>query len=196
MRVVLIDFFKKIGFSMCMQKDSHQENPENLAKAKKLLAKYGNFLRTIISLHVENVDDADDLYQEFFLFLIFNPLPKAVKNTKAYLSRMVVNRANDFFRRKKRHKQRIGRYSEIMKARAADDNPEENAYDKEVLEKCFDIINNNLLTHEAQALTLKYSNNLNNKEIAEKMKINSRSSSRYVSVGLKKLKKAIGFDTE
>lgn len=164
----------------------------NIERVRKLFFRHGDFLKVIISLHISDKEDADDFFQELFLFLIVKPLPKDVKNTKALLNKIVSDKSKDYYRKKSSHKRRISGYSEIIKSKKQPDAAEKIFIEKEQIDKFYDTIRKNLSHQEAQAVTLKFQHDQNNREIAEKMNINSRSVSRYISVGLKKLKKYLG----
>ena len=174
---------------MCEQKGINREITDNVSRAKTIFLKYGNFLKVLISWHIDNQEDADDFFQELFLFISLKPLPSDIKNIKGLLSKIVSDRAKDFHRKKANAKRRISKYSEIVQSKTHYIFPESEIVEKEEVNKFFDIVENSLPPQEARAVILKYKHDKNNQEIADKMKVDSRSVSRYVSVGLKKLKK-------
>lgn len=161
----------------------------NVNRVKEIFLKHGDFLKIIINLHIEDKDDAEEFFQELFLFFIVKPLPENIKNIQGLLSKIVSDRAKDYYRKKAGTKRRLNKYSEIISKKAPPNSPEATIIDKEESDRFYNIIKMNLSPQEAQAVTLKFRQQNNNIEIAEKMKIDPRSVSRYVSVGLKKLKK-------
>jgi RNA polymerase sigma factor (sigma-70 family) len=170
------------------QKKRDEYVSDNVSRAKEIFVAHGDFLRIIIRLHIDNEFDADEFHQELFLFLILKPLPKDVDSVKGLLNKIVVDRVKDFYRRKGSYKRRIIRYAEMNKVDAARNSPETIVVEKEETEKMFELIRRSLSPVQAQAVTLKFKYNFNNEEIADKMEINSRSASRYVSVGINKIK--------
>ncbi len=171
------------------QKDEIKEHLScNVSRARELFKEHGNFLQVIISLHIENESDADDFFQELFLLFILRPLPENISSVKGLLNKIVADRAKDFYRKKSCYKRRIGRYAELIENKDIDSYPETMVIEKEETEKMFGLIRRNLPPKEAQAVTLKFKHGYDNKEISGKMEINSRSVSRYISVGLNKIK--------
>jgi len=155
---------------------------------KELFEDHGAFLRVIIGLHISNEFDADDFFQELFLFLTLKPLPKNIRSIRGFLNKMVSDRVKDFYRRKGRYSRRISKYAEICRNYSKSYSPESSVISNEEQTKVFDFIRRNLPPKEAQAVMLRYKDNFNNNEIAERMQINSRSASRYVSVGMSKIR--------
>ena len=171
------------------QRDEIKEHiSSNVSHVRELFKEYGNFLRVIISLHIEDKSDADDFFQELFLFFVLKPLPDNISSVKGLLNKIVADRAKDFYRKESCYKRRISRYAKLIENKDIDSCPEIMVIEKEQTEKMFGLIRRNLPPKEAQAVTLKFKHGYDNKEISGKMEINSRSVSRYISVGLNKIK--------
>jgi RNA polymerase sigma factor (sigma-70 family) len=66
--------------------------------------------------------------------------------------------------------------------------PENALIRTEEMSKMFELIEKRLPRSEAQAIVLRYRNHHTIKEVAEKMDVNSRSISRYISKGLSKIR--------
>ncbi|MBN1456805.1 MAG: sigma-70 family RNA polymerase sigma factor [Sedimentisphaerales bacterium] len=155
---------------------------------RELFENHGAFLRIIISLHISNEFDADDFFQELFLFLTLKPIPKNIRSIRGFLNKVVSDRVKDFYRRKGRYSRRISKYAEICRDYSTSYSPDSSVISNEESNKVFDFISRNLPPKEAQAVMLRHKYNFNNDEIAERMQINSRSASRYVSVGMSKIR--------
>lgn len=177
-----------MGVYVTQKNEIKEHLSSNLSRARELFKEHGNFLRIIISLHIGNESDADDFFQELFLFFILRPLPENISSIKGLLNKIVADRAKDFYRKKSGYKRRINRYAKLIENKDIDSYPEIMLIEKEETEKMFRLIRRNLPAKEAQAVTLKFKYGYNNKEISNKMEINSRSVSRYISVGLNKVK--------
>jgi RNA polymerase sigma factor (sigma-70 family) len=160
----------------------------NTSFAKKLFEDHGTFLRIIIGLHISNEFDADDFFQELFLFLTLKPLPRNIRSVRGFLNKIVSDRVKDFYRKKGRYSRRISKYAELYRDRSTSYSPDSSVISNEESNKVFDFIRRNLPPKEAQAIMLRHKYNFNNEEIAERMQINSRSASRYVSVGMSKIR--------
>jgi RNA polymerase sigma factor (sigma-70 family) len=88
------------------------------------------------------------------------------------------------------YKKRIHRYSDEID-NTAENPPEERIIDIEESEKMFNLVARTLPKNEARAVIFKFKDNCDTTEIAKRMGIRSRSVSRYVSVGIKKLRDII-----
>ena len=165
--------------------------PNNIDQAMKVFEEHGDFIHTVIRFHVRNAAEVDDLFQDFFLSLISRPIPKEVQNVRGFLYRVLSDKVKDRIRRIERYHARIYRYAACLE-RTINDAPENAAIEAEETERMFRLIQRHLSRSEALAVTLRYRNHCNTKEIANKTGVKPRSVSRYVSVGLKKLRQAIG----
>jgi len=175
--------------SVSINKESDTQSNTDLAE--KILEEHGDFIHTIIRFNVNNKVEAEDVFQDFFLSLISKPIPKEVRNLRAFLYRVVSDNVKDALRRTNRYQARICRYAERHKC-IIENCPEDAVIDVEETEKMFELIQRSLPPNEARAITLRYGNNDDIVEVAEKMGIKSTSVSRYVSTGLKKLRQVFG----
>jgi RNA polymerase sigma factor (sigma-70 family) len=156
--------------------------PGNVARAAEIFSKYGDFIRTVIYYRVKNDAQANDLFQDFFLSLVSRPLPAGIRNVKSYLYRAITNDIVDAVRRVEKYKTRMDKYAECFNYSVNKNGPE-NA-----LNEMFRLIEGRLRHSEAQAITLRYRNSYNIKEVAKKMHVNNRTISRYISAGLSKVR--------
>jgi len=144
-----------------------------------------------LNFNVRNKALSDDLFQDLFLFFISKPIGEEVQNVKGFLYRVVSDKIKDALRRKNRYQLRINRYADYHLPNV-ESRPEDVLIEEEEIRKMFELIKKNLPSNEAFALKLRYKNNHDTKEIADKMRIKPRSVSRYISVGLKKMRQALG----
>jgi len=163
----------------------------NADLAEKVFEEHEDFIRTIIRSKVNNEVEAEDVFQDFFLFLISKPIPEEVQDVRGFLYRVVSDKVKDALRRIYRYQARIGRYAERHK-RINDGSPEYAVIEAEEIERMFELIRRRLPPNEARAVTLRYRNNWGIGEVSEKMGIKPRSVSRYVSACLKKLRQFVG----
>ena len=159
----------------------------NADLAEKIFEEHGDFIRLFIRFHVNNKAEAEDLFQDFFLSLISKPIPEEVQDVRAFLYRLASDKTKDAFRRIERYQARIRRYAE-RRRRVIDGSPEHVVIQIEQTEKMFKLIRERLPLSEARAVTLRYRNNRDIGEVAKQMGIKPRTVSRYVSVGLNKLR--------
>jgi len=163
----------------------------NVGLAEKLFIEHGDFIRSVISFNVKNQALSEDIFQDLFLFFVSNPIPQDVQNVRGFLYRVVSDRVKDAFRRIKQYQRRIHRYAE-RRRRLTEDSSENIVIEVEEAEKMFELIERRLPPNEALAVTLRYRNSCDTREVAKKMGIKPRSVSRYVSVGLKKIRQVFG----
>ena len=67
--------------------------------ASEVFAEHGRFIRSVIRFQIHDESRVEDLYQEFFLYLVRTPLPSDVRNVRSYLFRALIHDAVDMSRR-------------------------------------------------------------------------------------------------
>lgn len=160
----------------------------NVKDTARIFIEHGDFIRAVISYKVENKERVDDLFQDLFLLLVSKPLPADIRNTKSYLYRVIINGITDNTRRVERYRNHTHRYAEHLSRSTTQHRPEDSLIEVEERNKMFTLIEEQLRPSEALAVTMRYRDNSSIKEVAEKMDVDSRSVSRYVSVGLRKIR--------
>ena len=167
-------------------------NPSGkIAWAEKVFVEHGDFMRAILRFHVRNEVEREDLFQDFFLELISKPIPEDVQNVRGYIYRILCDNIKDAFRRIERYQKRLHRYAEHRR-HINEDRPENELIETEEIDKMFELICRHLPKNEAKAMALRYRHNYNIRETAGKMGVKSRSVSRYLSTGAKKLRQVLG----
>jgi RNA polymerase sigma factor (sigma-70 family) len=165
--------------------------PSNVERAAEVFDEYGGFIRSVIRYHVRDKAEAEDLFQDIFLLLVAKPIPQDVQNVKGFLYRVISDTIKDAFRRIERYQAGMHRYAQ-HNARIAENRPENVVMGLEETKKMFELIERCLPSPEALALMLRYRDDYDTQEVAERMGVKPRSVSRYVSVGLKKIVLALG----
>jgi RNA polymerase sigma factor (sigma-70 family) len=163
----------------------------NMARTAEIFAQHGDFIRATIRYRIGDETLVDDLYQDFFLSLVARPIPEDVRNVKNYLYRAIINDSFDAVRRVEQYQGRIQRYAERLKNPINKNHPDNALIETEETEKMFKMIELSLPPSESQAVTLKFRDNNSIGEAAKQMAVNKRSVSRYISVGLKKLRQIL-----
>ena len=161
--------------------------PNKVNLAEEIFAQHGDFIRSIIRFNVKNEALSEDLFQDLFLFLVLKPIPEKVQNVRGFLYRVVSDKAKDAFRKIDRYQGRVHRYAERRRC-IIDNRPEKSLIEIEETKKMFELIEKHLPKNQARALTLRYIARCDTTEAAEKMKVKPRTISRYVSVGLKRMR--------
>jgi RNA polymerase sigma factor (sigma-70 family) len=162
--------------------------PSNVASAAEIFSEYGDFIRAVIRYKVKNEARAGDLFQDFFLSLVSKPIPAGVQNVRSYLYRAIINDIVDATRRVEKYKTRMNKYAECLNYSINKNTPENALIEAEETDKMFKLIEGWLRRSETQAISLRYRNSYNIKEVAKKMHVNNRTVSRYISAGLSKVR--------
>jgi RNA polymerase sigma factor (sigma-70 family) len=158
----------------------------NVEYAAEIFSRYGDFILSVIRYQTGNEALADDLFQDFFLSLVSRPIPPGIQNIKSYLYRAIVNDVVDAMRRVQNYQALMHKYAECFNYSVNKNTPENALIETEEMNRMFKLIEGCLPHSGAQAITLRYRNNYNTKEIARKMKVNKRTVHRYISIGLNK----------
>jgi RNA polymerase sigma factor (sigma-70 family) len=164
------------------------ELPDNVTGAARIISEYGDFIRTIICYKVKNEDTAEDLFQDFYLSLVSKPIPAEVRNVRSYLYKSITNDILDATRRTEQYKTRINKYANFAKYSVNKSTPENALIEAEETNKMFEAIEGWLQRRESQAISLRYRDSFDVKEAANKMNVDDRTVSRYVSSGLSKIR--------
>jgi len=163
----------------------------NVQKAAEIFDEYGEFILGVIILKVHDKNIAEDIYQDFFLSLVSRPVPPNVRNIKSYLYRSLTNDIIDAGRKNERYHNLKNVYAErtdyiVNKKRSRNALTHEGRTDK-----IFELIGGNLTPSEARAIALRYKKDQSIGEIAREMNVKKESVSRYICVGLTKLRRLL-----
>lgn len=161
--------------------------PSNVERAMKIFAEHGDFIRSVIDFNVRNKALSEDLFQDLFLFFVSKPIPEEVQCVRGFLYKVITDGIKDTLRRIDRYQTRVHRYAEHQKF-IIENCPENSIIEAEEIGRMFELIERRLPLSEARALTLRYKNSCDTAEVAKIMGIKSRSVSRYISIGLRKVR--------
>ena len=163
----------------------------NVGLATKVFAEYGDFIYGIIYYKVKNVAQADDLYQDFFLSLVSNPIPSGVKNIKSYLYKAITNDIIDASRQMERYKTLMNKYANYLNFSINKNGSKNASIKEEQINEIFKLLWGQLSPSEAKAITLRYRKSCSINEVAEKMDVKKETVSRYICTGLKKIRQIL-----
>jgi RNA polymerase sigma factor (sigma-70 family) len=169
------------------EKDQLSDVQHRVQLARKLFAEQGEFIRSVVRYATHNDEYIDDLVHELFLFFVAKPIPEDILNIRGYLYKVIHDKVTDWHRAQKRYKSKIQHYREIKEKEQAavcrQTELHENA------QQILDLIGKHLSRTEVRAILLRYQHQYAIEEVAKEMNIKSRSVSRYISVGLKKIRR-------
>ena len=173
----------------------NKRQEEAVAAAVSVFAKHGNFIRSVIRLRVHDPFRREDLYQELFLRLIVQPVPADVQNVRGYLYRAILNDVIDLARQKENDKRHLEKYLERTRI-SIHKSPSPTAILEEMEEKVsiFAYVTKQLRRREAQVMVLRYRDNYSIAEIAAEIGIDKRSVSRYLTSGLRELRRKLAIE--
>ena len=97
-----------------------------MERACEIYREYSGFIWTVICFHVKDTSLREDIFQDFFLSLVFKPLPDEVANIKSYLYRAIINDIKDSYCRSHAYKARLRRYAACRRQAAVEGNPLNN----------------------------------------------------------------------
>ncbi len=173
-----------------MDREAKKTDPAVLA-ATAIFTQHGDLIRAVIRFQAGNKLDHDDLYQEFYLSLIRKPLPADVRDVRSYLYRAVQNYVTSALRHRKsdsHHRQKYVEETEI----SINNGPTRDALiEDEQRNATVTRLAGQLQERLAQAFVLKYRDDCSILEIADKMGVNRRTVSRYLSESVEKLRRRL-----
>jgi RNA polymerase sigma factor (sigma-70 family) len=168
----------------------------DVQRAAVIFLEHGDFILAVIRHKIKDESRAEDLFHDFFLSLASRPVPAEVQDIKGYIYRAIINDITD-------HIRHLGRYQAMTK-RCADysklivnNRPPENALmEKEQADRMVELIRKRVTKNEFKAIASRYRDDLSIKEAADRMNIDDRSVVRYISTGLRKVKKYLAIKQE
>ena len=177
-----------------MSESANVETENNVKMAAEVFDEYGDAIRAIIKFNVKSETEIDDIFQEFFLSIVRRPIPQSVQDIRGCLYKAVTNDIIDISRRTKSNRNRINKYAECHKYSVIEDDPENIVIQAEEIKKMFQLIENSLPKREAEVVVKRYGRNLSTTDTAQRMFVNKRTVSRYLSVAIKKARQIIHKD--
>jgi RNA polymerase sigma factor (sigma-70 family) len=174
---------------------SSGDNRNDIQKKVKLAAeifdRYSDEIRAIIQFNVKDKSKADDIFQEFFVSIVRKPIPPDIQDFRAYLYRAVTNDVIDVSRQKKCHQYHIKKYAECRKHFVISEDPPNVAIQMESTRRMFQLIESRLPKREAEVVIERYGQGFSTTDTAERMHVNKKIVSRYLSAALKKMREFV-----
>jgi len=159
--------------------------------AAEVFDRYGDEIRAIIYFNVKDKSKVDDIFQEFFVSIVRKPIPSGIQDIRAYLYRAVTNDVIDVSRQIKCHQDHIKKYAECRKHFVMPEDPENTVIQTENTQKMFYLIESHLSKREAEVVIQRYGQGFSTIDTAEKMNVNKRIVSRYLTAALKKMREFV-----
>ena len=166
-----------------------RKNLKEIEIAEKIWQENESYIRKLCNYKLSSHPDfIDDCMQDIFLALITACRDeKEIKNYRAWLTKVTVNKINDFYRdEKKKEEREISLEEENLKASSDFD----YSYTEDINEKDLDAHLENILsslTDREKDVLIEIAHGLNNREIAEKLFISLPTVKTHVAHILKKI---------
>lgn len=171
--------------SQCEQKnDGHGLNIETI------YAEHDGFIRSVIQFAAKNEVDREDIYQEVFVALSHKGDFSDIRNVKGYLYRLILNKVNEFLRKRAFADIRLKSYGQ-RKASKEETSVDQNLLVSDEAEKTIELIKAYLSGKESEAVLLRFRDDCDNEQAAQKMNVRKETLVRYISVGLKKIREIV-----
>lgn len=163
------------------------KNDRAVERATTVFTEYEPFIRGVIHNQAEGKLDSEDLFQEFYLALVRNPIPEDVRDVRGYLYRAIRNHVISTIRFRETYSHLMKKYAREFRILINNQQARSASMDDERTKAEIDRLARHLPKREAQAFLLKFRDHCNLWEIAARMGVNRRTVSRYLSHSLRKL---------
>jgi len=168
----------------------------NVQRAAAILFEHGDFIRAVIRHKIKDENTAEDLFHNFFISLASRPVPAEVQDIKGYIYRAIINDITDYIRHLKRYQEMTHKCADYDKIIVNNKPPLDALIEKEQTARMIELIRDRVTKSEFKAIASIYCDDLPLKEAADRMNINDRSVVRYISTGLRKVKRFLAFAQE
>jgi RNA polymerase sigma factor (sigma-70 family) len=166
----------------------------NVQRAAAIFFEHGDFIHKVIHYKIRDENKVEDLFQDFFLSLVTRPIPQDVRNIRSFLYKAIINDVTDRTRSIQRYKKLKHKYADIFSESVNNKTTNDALLKTEQIEKMIELISKRATKSEASAINLRYRENLCIDEVADRMHINKRSVSRYISAGLRKVRRVLSLE--
>jgi RNA polymerase sigma factor (sigma-70 family) len=170
--------------------------PGDVQRATAIFFEHCDFIRTVIRYKIKDESMAEDLFHDLFLSLVSRPVPAEVRDIKGYIYRAIINDVTDHIRHLERYQTIAHRCADYNKLTVNNRLPEDALMEKEQTDRMIELIKKRVTKNEFKAITSRYRDGLSIKEAADRMSINNRSVSRYISTGIRKVKQFLVIEQE
>jgi len=172
------------------------ETEERVRQAEDIFETYGDEIRAMISLNVTEQSMADDVFQNLFLSVVHKPIPPGVGRIEAYLYRIITNDVIDDTRKTNGYHHFVRGYGRHNNPQTRQEPPDDEVIEVEDVRKMLQLIERQLPSREAEAVIRKHVYGSNVSDGAKEMNVDSRTFSRYLSRGKRRIRQRIGKDQE
>lgn len=172
----------------CLKTNSYL-NPADYAG--HIIVEYEDFIRLIIRTQNKTNISEDDLFQDFYLALIAKPVPENVRDIKCFLYKAIINHLSSSFQRLSLYDKKIKKFRKNCNFKVNKYEPTSALLIEDEINRIFEIIKKNTSKQKYLAILLRYRYGYSIEEVADRMGIKYTSVTRYISLGLRKVRRCI-----
>ena len=179
-------FWSRISVAIPCNKTKSYNNPVD--NAVQIITEYGDFIRLMIHLQVNDKNSEEDIFQNFFLSLVAHPIPANIDNIRGYIYIAILHDVTDCKRKQHRNITFMKKYLKKMKNRINKITPLDALLIDEEKNRMYELIKEKSLEVEYNAISLRYRDGYSIQKVAEEMGVKNSSARRYISKGLKRVR--------
>ena len=172
--------------------EKETETRERVKRAEDIFETYGDEIRAMISLNVKEQSTADDVFQNLFLSVVRKPIPTHIDRVEAYLYRIITNDIIDETRKTNGYRELVRGYGRHSSRRMRQEPPDDDLIEVEDVRKMLQLIERQLPSREAEAVIRRHVYGDDVGDGARKMNVDTRTFSRYLSRGKKRIRRLFG----
>ena len=178
---------------MVRYKTNGESGTDGFFTAEEIFTQYGDYIRSVIIFLAKDKNQfrCDDYYQDFYLSLVLHPVPADIENVRSYLYRAIHHDMIDSIRTQIAEERRIEKYVEEIRISIHNHTPTDAIVLGDESVSTFRYLTRHLCRRQAQAVTLRFQDNLSIAEIAAQMGVNKRSVTRYLTAALRRLRSGV-----
>ena len=168
--------------------NNYEDTRRRVEKAREVFDKYGEEIRAIIEFNVKDRHATEDIFQDFFISVVENPIPPDIEDVIGYIYRAIVNDAIDRIRRARICREGVKNYAQYLRDKAVQKEPLNVVIIAEEVEQMYRLIETRLPPRHARALMQRYGIGRTASRTDAKLKIDERSVSRYLSEAIRRMR--------
>jgi RNA polymerase sigma factor (sigma-70 family) len=171
--------------------NNDDDTRRRVKKAKEVFDKYGDEIRVIIEFNVKDKNLTEDIFQDFFISVVENPIPPDIEDVMGYIYKAVVHDAIDRTRRARIRREGVRSYAQYLRDNVAQQEPQNVVIIAEEVERMYQLIESRLSPRHLRALRQRYGIGRTASCTDAKLKIDERSVSRYLSEAIKIMQRLV-----
>jgi len=165
------------------------ECAKNVESTFRAFVEHNDFILAVIRAKLDHEDEVEDVYQDLFVSFVCKPIPSAVQNVRGYIYKAIAMKTAHAARRAQQYRALLHGYAEQRKFCATDSCAEKTMVDKEEATRALALVESgHLKRSESRAIALRYIGNNKVEDVARRMDVDTRSVSRYISIGVKRMR--------